>query len=84
LGTDSQSYLSLAVLLFRSRDIGQDTKESYDFLDKNFMVHFVPIYETNNIADVAKHENFISINNALMADLTGQICLQSLRFSQFS
>jgi len=34
--------------------------------------------------NIAKNDNFISVNNCLAVDLTGQVCSESLGFNQFS
>lgn len=63
---------------------GIGNKELYEYMDRNPMVHVAPVYEVNNPYNVAQNDNFISINNALMVDLTGQVCSESLGFEQFS
>lgn len=63
---------------------GIGTTELYEFMHKNPLVHSAPIHEVNNIENIAKNDNFISINNALLVDLTGQVCSESLGFKQFS
>jgi len=59
-------------------------KADYDFLHSNPQVEFYPVSYVNDPAVVAKHSNFISVNNALAIDLTGQAASESLGFSQFS
>lgn len=59
-------------------------KADYDFLHNNPQVKFFPVSYVNDPAVVAKHSNFISVNNALSVDLTGQAASESLGFSQFS
>jgi 4-hydroxybutyrate CoA-transferase len=44
-------------------------------------------YPISYIADenvIAQNNQFIAINNALMCDLSGQVCAESIGFSQFS
>jgi 4-hydroxybutyrate CoA-transferase len=38
----------------------------------------------NNENNIGKNDNFVSINNAIMCDLTGQVCSESIGFQQFS
>ena len=48
------------------------------------MIKVYPIAYIANDYNIAKNDKFISINNALMCDLTGQVCAESLGFDQFS
>ena len=63
---------------------GIGTKMLYDFMNRNPFVKSYPISEIANVTQIAKNDKFISINNALMSDLTGQICSESVGFDQFS
>ena len=63
---------------------GIGTKKLYDFMNRNPFVKTYPISEIANEVQIAKNDRFISINNALMCDLTGQMCSESLGFDQFS
>ena len=63
---------------------GIGTKMLYDFMNRNPFVKTYPISEIANVTQIAKNDQFISINNALMSDLTGQICSESVGFDQFS
>lgn len=63
---------------------GIGTKKLYDFMNRNPFVKTYPISEIANAAQVAKNDKFISINNTLMSDLTGQMCSESIGFDQFS
>ncbi|MBP2629215.1 MAG: acetyl-CoA hydrolase/transferase, partial [Firmicutes bacterium] len=60
------------------------SQELYDFLDHNPLIHAAPVHWVNNYENIAKNDNFISLNGALMVDLTGQVCSESLGFNQFS
>lgn len=54
------------------------------FMHKNPMVKTYPINYINNPYVIAKNDNLVSVNNALMVDLTGQVGSESLGFKQFS
>jgi 4-hydroxybutyrate CoA-transferase len=60
------------------------SKETYDFINRNPMLHFTPTKYTNHISTLAQVDNLIAINNALVVDLTGQICSESLGWQQYS
>ena len=47
-------------------------------------VKLIPASISNDPYVIGKHDNFISINACLMADLTGQICSESIGFRQYS
>lgn len=63
---------------------GIGSKRLYDFMDRNPSLKTYPISYIADVNNIAKNKKFISINNALMCDLTGQICSESLGFDQFS
>ncbi|MGV8981012.1 acetyl-CoA hydrolase/transferase family protein [Clostridium sp.] len=63
---------------------GMGNLELYQFMDKNPLIHVAPIFKVNNSAEIAKNDNFISINTALMVDLTGQVGSEAIGFNQFS
>lgn len=63
---------------------GIGTKKLYDFMNRNPFVKTYPISEIANEVQIAKNDKFVSINNALMCDLTGQMCSESIGFDQFS
>jgi len=60
---------------------GVGTKELYEFTDRNPLVATFPISYINDINNIAKIDNFVSINNALTVDLAGQVCSETLGFS---
>ena len=60
------------------------SKKLYDFLNKNKMVKAYPLSYINNENVIGSNDKFISINNAIMCDLTGQVCSESIGFKQFS
>ena len=49
------------------------TKGSFDFINENPMVHFMPMEYTNSPLIIASQENMLSINEAHLVDLTGQV-----------
>lgn len=63
---------------------GIGTRALYDMMHRNPLVYVAPIYEVNAIDNIAANDNFVSINNALMVDITGQVCSEAIGFSQFS
>lgn len=63
---------------------GLGSEKLYRFMHKNPMLRTYPISYIADENIIAKNNNFISINNALMCDLTGQACSESLGFDQFS
>lgn len=63
---------------------GIGSKKLYDFMNRNPFVKTYPISEIAWEPNIAKNNKFISINNALMCDLTGQMCSESIGFDQFS
>ena len=60
------------------------TKAFYDFIDGNMDLEFHEISIVNNPLEIAKNDNLISINNALMFDLTGQAASESIGTKQYS
>ncbi len=60
------------------------TQEFYDFIDGNMDLEFHEIAKVNNPLEIAKNDNLISINNALMFDLTGQAASESIGTRQYS
>ncbi len=63
---------------------GPGTRAGYDFVHRNPMVRYYPVSYINNVCNIAKNDKFVSINNSLMVDLTGQVCSESIGFKQFS
>lgn len=60
------------------------TKALYDFLHRNDFLEVVPMVHLNNPNIIAKNDNLISVNNALMVDLTGQAGSETLGTRQYS
>jgi 4-hydroxybutyrate CoA-transferase len=63
---------------------GIGNRELYDFMDMNPFVEVYPVSYINDVNNIAKNDNLVSINNAIMVDLTGQVCSESLGFNQYS
>ena len=63
---------------------GIGSTELYDFMDHNIMIENMPITMVNDIRIIAQNDNFVSVNNALMVDLTGQVCSETIGFSTIS
>lgn len=63
---------------------GLGSQKVYDFMNNNPFVKTYPISTIASEAVIAQNHSFVSINNALMCDLTGQICSESIGFDQFS
>lgn len=83
--TDSMVYLAKKGVINGKMyaGFGLGNKELYDFVGEG-KVELAPIYMVNNPYEVGKNDNFISINACLMVDLTGQICSETLGFTQYS
>jgi len=60
------------------------TREFYDYIDNNTDYVFREIGWVNNPINIAKNDNLVSINNALMFDLTGQAASESIGTKQYS
>lgn len=56
----------------------------YDYINNNSQIYFAPYQFTNDVANIMKNDNMISINNALSVDLTGQVSSECMGFSQYS
>ncbi len=63
---------------------GAGSGKLYDFMHKNKSLRAYPISYIADENVIARNNQFISINNALMCDLTGQVCSESIGFSQYS
>jgi acyl-CoA hydrolase/GNAT superfamily N-acetyltransferase len=60
------------------------TKSIYEYIDNNPSFFFGTADFVNNPAIIAQNDNFISISSALEADLTGQVCSDSVGKKFFS
>jgi 4-hydroxybutyrate CoA-transferase len=63
---------------------GAGSRKLYDFMHKNKSLKAYPISYIADENVIARNNQFISINNALMCDLSGQVCAESIGFSQYS
>ncbi len=83
--TDSMVYLAKKGVIngrmFASFGLG--STELYEFVGEG-KVELCPISFVNNPYEIAKNDNFVSINACLMADLTGQVCSETLGHSIYS
>jgi acyl-CoA hydrolase len=60
------------------------TQRLYDWMDHNRAVASFQVDYTNDPTIIAKHDNFISINNAIEIDLYGQVCAESSGIRQIT
>jgi 4-hydroxybutyrate CoA-transferase len=59
-------------------------QELMDFLHNNPNVEMGEIHEVVNPVEVAKNDNFASINTCIMVDLVGQVASEGVGFAQIS
>lgn len=60
------------------------TQKLYDFLDDNPECMAAPVDYTNAAANIARLDNFVSINNAVNVDLWGQVSSESSGYKHIS
>ena len=60
------------------------SRELYEFVDRNEDMYYAPFPVVNDIRNIAKNDNMISINTALAIDLTGQVCADNIGGRQYS
>ena len=60
------------------------TNALYRFMDRNPALEAHPTAWLNDPRNIAQNDSMISVNGALCADLTGQVCAESIGFRQFS
>ena len=60
------------------------TRETYDFLDDNPSVVFLPVDYVNDPFVIAQNDNVISINSCMEIDLFGQVCSETIGPKNFS
>ena len=60
------------------------SKRLYDFIDDNPICCNAPVDYVNNIATIAKIDNFVSVNSCIQVDLYGQVCSESAGHQQIS
>lgn len=83
--TDSMVYLAkkgvISGKMFAAFGLG--STELYEFVGQG-EVELCPISIVNDPYEIAKKDNFVSINACLMADLTGQVCSETLGHYMYS
>ena len=60
------------------------TRSLYDWIDHNPTIAFHPISYVNDPNVIAKNDNLVSVMNALIVDLSGQVGSESIGFNQYS
>ena len=60
------------------------SRKLYDFIDHNDNVYFGPYTFVNDVREIAKNDNMISVNTAMAVDLYGQVYADSLGGKQQS
>lgn len=60
------------------------TRRLYDFVDNNPSVEMHTVDYTNDPMIIGNNNKIVSINGALEVDLTGQVCADSIGFTQYS
>ena len=83
--TDSMVYLAKKGVIngHMFAAFGLGSTELYEFVGEG-KVDLCPISFVNDPYEIAKKDNFVSINACLMADLTGQVCSETLGHSIYS
>lgn len=64
--------------------IGGSSAEEMAWVDNNPLFWLVDVSYLEDIRVIAAHDNMVAINNALMIDLTGQICAETIGPRQIS
>ncbi|MGE5370440.1 MAG: acetyl-CoA hydrolase/transferase family protein [Solirubrobacterales bacterium] len=59
-------------------------KELWDFVDHNDEFIFTEVEYNNDPRVIGQNDNLVSVNNALILDLTGQVGAESIRHRQYS
>ncbi|MHB1652850.1 MAG: acetyl-CoA hydrolase/transferase family protein [Desulfitobacteriaceae bacterium] len=60
------------------------TKRLYDFVDDNPMIEFRTVDYTNDPVVIGRHDGLVSINSAVEVDLLGQVCADTIGYTQYS
>lgn len=63
---------------------GIGSQKLYDFMGSSKNLKTYPISYIADESVIGSNKDFVSINNAIMCDLTGQVCSESIGHSQFS
>ncbi len=59
-------------------------KQLLQFIDRNDSVEAHAASYVNDPDIIGQHDNFVSINSTLEVDLTGQVCSETIGFTQYS
>ena len=83
--SDSMMYLAKRGAISGKQVAGfaQGSQALYDYISEGH-VEFMPLSIINDPVEISKNDNMISINTCIMADLTGQVCSESIGFRQYS
>ncbi|SMC79362.1 acetyl-CoA hydrolase/transferase family protein [Papillibacter cinnamivorans] len=83
--TDSMVYLAKKGVINGKMlaAFGLGSSELYEFVGQG-NVQLAPISFVNDPYEIGKNANFVSINACLMADLTGQVCSETLGHNMYS
>ena len=83
--SDSMMYLAKRGAISGKQVAGfaQGSQALYDYISEGH-VEFMPLSIINDPVEISKNDNMISINTCIMADLTGQVCSESIDFRQYS
>lgn len=63
---------------------GVGSRDLYEFMDRNPILESMPMDDINDINNIAMNDDFISINNALTVDLTGQVGAETIGHNIYS
>ena len=79
--SDSMMYLAKrgAIIGKQVAGFAQGSQALYDYISEGH-VEFMPLSIINDPVEISKNDNMISINTCIMADLTGQVCSESIGF----
>lgn len=64
--------------------IGGSSREEMEWVNNNPLFWLVDVAYLEDIRVIAAHDNMVAINNALLIDLTGQICAETVGSRQIS
>lgn len=64
--------------------IGGSSREEMAWVNNNPLFWLVDVAYLEDVRVIAAHDNMVAINNALMIDLTGQICAETIGSRQIS
>jgi 4-hydroxybutyrate CoA-transferase len=84
---DSGVVTSQAKTLHRGKLVAtflMGTSKLYRFVDNNPQVAMFPIEYVNDPLIISQNHKMVSINSALQVDLTGQVCADTIGFTQYS